>query len=304
MYVGERSQIPVTTTPANISLDSLSWKSSDTSILTVSNAGLITAKNIGLSTITVSNLAGTKSLSALVVVKAPGPDSLKLGIIAYYPFTGSAADSSGNGYNGTVFNATLTTDRFGNVNSAYAFDGSSSYITVNDAQALRLSGTDFTLNYWVYLNQYIDVSGSAILSKNNGAYQNGWNCSIVGTGDQDGAAVGNVFYNVSGGSDPFATSTTKIDTAKWYMVTIAYQVSKSQVSIYVNGIFDSTISNIPTPNSNTNAKLHLGNNSYGDISPSALPYFLDGKLDDIRIYNRKLKASEITELYLLPNADL
>jgi hypothetical protein len=38
-------------------------------------------------------------------------------LIAWWPFTGNAIDSSGNGNNGTVNGATLTTDRFGNLNS-------------------------------------------------------------------------------------------------------------------------------------------------------------------------------------------
>ena len=45
-------------------------------------------------------------------------------LIAYYPFSGNANDSSGNGYNGTISgDPQLTTDRFGNSNSAYNFDG-------------------------------------------------------------------------------------------------------------------------------------------------------------------------------------
>ncbi len=49
-------------------------------------------------------------------------------LVAYYPFNGNANDESGNGDNGTVFGATLTTDRFGNTNSAYAFDGTDDFI--------------------------------------------------------------------------------------------------------------------------------------------------------------------------------
>ena len=47
------------------------------------------------------------------------------GCVANYPFNGNAEDISGNGNNGTVYGATLTTDRFGNPNSAYNFNGSS-----------------------------------------------------------------------------------------------------------------------------------------------------------------------------------
>jgi hypothetical protein len=44
------------------------------------------------------------------------------GLVAYYPFNGNANDASGNGNNGTVNGATLTSDRFGNVNKAINFD--------------------------------------------------------------------------------------------------------------------------------------------------------------------------------------
>ena len=40
------------------------------------------------------------------------------GLVGYWPFNGNANDESGNGNNGTVNGATLTTDRFGNSNSA------------------------------------------------------------------------------------------------------------------------------------------------------------------------------------------
>ena len=50
-------------------------------------------------------------------------------LIAYYPFSGNANDSSGNGYDGTISgDPQLTTDRFGNSNSAYIFDGNGDWI--------------------------------------------------------------------------------------------------------------------------------------------------------------------------------
>lgn len=43
------------------------------------------------------------------------------GLVAYYPFNGNANDASGNGNNGTVSGATLTSDKDGNTNKAYEF---------------------------------------------------------------------------------------------------------------------------------------------------------------------------------------
>lgn len=58
---------------------------------------------------------------------------LNNGLIAYYPFTGNANDVSGNGFHGVVRNGAFpTTDRFGNPNSAFYFDGIDDYIEIND----------------------------------------------------------------------------------------------------------------------------------------------------------------------------
>ena len=74
--------------------------------------------------------------------------NLKIGLIAYYPFNTNTNDESGNGNNGTVNGATLTTDRFGKANSAYKFDGSN-LIAVNPAQ---FKNQTFTYAIWVKLD--------------------------------------------------------------------------------------------------------------------------------------------------------
>lgn len=59
------------------------------------------------------------------------------GLVAHYKFDGNANDSSGNGNNGVVHGATLTTDRFGNANSAYKFDGEDDWIQVPNSTSLQ-----------------------------------------------------------------------------------------------------------------------------------------------------------------------
>ena len=51
------------------------------------------------------------------------------GLVGWWPFNGNANDESGNGNNGMVNGATLTSDRFGNTNSAYNFNGMNDFIT-------------------------------------------------------------------------------------------------------------------------------------------------------------------------------
>src|SRR5688572_22093955 len=79
------------------------------------------------------------------------------GLVAYYPFSGNANDSIGNN-DGTVYGAALTTDRFGNPNSAYTFDGVNDYIKVSDA--IGLNNPNFTYSAWVYANA-LPANGNA-----------------------------------------------------------------------------------------------------------------------------------------------
>ena len=77
-----------------------------------------------------------------------GHASLTDGLVAYYPFNGNANDESGNGNHGVNYGATLTTDRFGNANSAYSFDGVDSYIAIDSiASHLANTGTG-TISLW------------------------------------------------------------------------------------------------------------------------------------------------------------
>src|SRR3990167_8524330 len=75
--------------------------------------------------------------------------SLVDGLVTYYSFDGNANDGSGNGNNGIVNGATLTTDRFGNANSAYDFDGSST-ISVANTTSLNIPSGQITVSVWAY----------------------------------------------------------------------------------------------------------------------------------------------------------
>jgi len=293
LYAGEKNNVPVTLTPSSYSLDSILWESLDTSVLSISKAGQIFAKKPGATIVSISNIAKTISVNCKVIVK----DSLWADLIAYYPFNNNRLDSSGNKNHVVEHKDVISTvNRFGKPNTAYAFNGTSSYMAVADKPALRLNNTDFTINMWVNLDEYIYASGSALLSKNSGPFQKGWNSSIIGYESVNGVP-GNPFYNVSGGEDPFGFGNKIITTGAWHMLTITYAVKAAKISFYIDGVFDRTVSNIPSPNGLVSARLHIGDNSLNDIPTNGSPpYYLKGKLDEIRIYKRALKQAEITRL--------
>src|SRR3990167_996949 len=93
-----------------------------------------------------------------------GQDTIPIqGLVAYYPFNGNTNDESGNGNNGTLYGPTLTTDRFGNPNKAYSFNGTSDYIRVSDSQSLDI-GDSLTITAWGYIPA---ISSGRIVRKIN-----------------------------------------------------------------------------------------------------------------------------------------
>ncbi|GAC1307738.1 MAG: hypothetical protein NVSMB24_20130 [Mucilaginibacter sp.] len=300
MYVGEVRQVNFRTTPSDYDTTSLTWNSSDPTVISVTNLGKVTALKTGTSKISVSNQASSVSISCLVTV-VPLIDSLKLGLIAYYPFNNSAVDSSGNGNNGLTYGVTPVTDRFGKENSAYYFNGTNSYIDVKDNQALRLSNTDFTINSWVNVQNYSPSYASVTLCKRGINTGNGWIASIGGQGNLTNSIgiVGTAEFNVSGGPDPFASGKIAVNLNQWHMVTISYSFQYHQMSIYIDGILDTVTNNITSPNSATATDMYIGADTQGSFNSSLSDYFFSGKLDDIRIYGRMLNTNEISKLYHL-----
>ena len=72
------------------------------------------------------------------------------GLVGYWPFNGNANDQAPNGNNGTVNGASLTTDRFENVNSAYNYDGGD-VITIPHNSSLNTY--PITVSVWIKTNQ-------------------------------------------------------------------------------------------------------------------------------------------------------
>jgi hypothetical protein len=70
------------------------------------------------------------------------------GLVGWWPFNGNANDESGNGNNGTVNGATLTTDRFGIANKAYSFDGVDDIISLQNSSNFNFNNGK-AISFWV-----------------------------------------------------------------------------------------------------------------------------------------------------------
>lgn len=202
------------------------------------------------------------------------------GLVAHYPFSGNANDGSGHNLNGTVQGAILTTDRFGNPNSAYFFDGINDYIEVAHNSQLNISG-GISLSLW--FNPYNYAASGRLIDKTT------VNQSDAYLLDINGASTNRRVRMIVGGvSSPQPHSKNFIQDSVWFHIVATFD--SSNIRFYVNGVLDTTIQHVGlSPNSNN--PLRFGANSIlsGD--------FFRGKMDDAAIYNRALSQQEVTQLY-------
>ena len=226
--------------------------------------------------------------SALKAQPTPPNYVSQNGLVGWWPFTGNANDQSSFANNGTVSSAVLTTDRAGNANSAYSFDGSSSIIEVNDAASLRVR--KLTMAVWVYhTNANANYDAAIYKGRKSDAYNEAFSLSMemssaikVGNSCQPG--VGWERGNFSGQTIPLGVWTHLCTTFDGSYLR-NYINSVEIEAVPVSGLIDSCIG----------GNLHFGyaHEKYGKAW--AWPFF--GKLDDIGLWNRALYPGEIAELY-------
>jgi hypothetical protein len=201
------------------------------------------------------------------------------GLVAFYPFTGNANDNSSNQLNGTPGGATLSTDRYGNTNSAYSFDGSSSYIDLGNTTTERLSGA-ITVAMWINpakLDGYL-------LSKTGTTPYDGYDLSIQTVG-----SVGRfgLFAYESGTGTNYLSASFPIN--QW--IFLAGTLDGTNIANYANGQSLLSQSNNRAFVDDAASELILGATSTHDA------FFYQGVMDDVAIYNRALTPGEILQLY-------
>jgi len=214
------------------------------------------------------------------------------GLIGYWPFTGNANDLSGNNNNGTVSGATLGSDRNGNANSCYDFNGQGNFIQCQPMNQLDNSPY-MTLSCWFKIegqNTNLDcVNGCAQYLISQGVDDVTGN-SLFGLAYNQ-SVVPYSFGMVNGYSNLFITSLSGIaDFSSWNQLTLVFSFGANK--LYLNGSLVAT-SNYMGVVSSPNLPLFFGKYN-GD---PGFPYYVNGKIDDIGIWNRALTEAEVSELY-------
>ena len=188
-----------------------------------------------------------------------------------------AADSSGNGNDGAHTSVTISTSLPSGINvsnyRSVQLGGSANYIDVGTNSSLDVGGSDHTVSLWA---SWTETTGNARALLDFGAFTDklSINTGYLAAGqDKISYGVGTNTYLYNAGSG--------LNDGEWHH--IAARRSGSEYKIYIDGV-DTAYSTGTMSHITQN---RIGNGAHGDFN---------GKIDDVRVYNKALTAAEIKAL--------
>jgi hypothetical protein len=219
------------------------------------------------------------------------------GLVGYWGFNGNANDESGINNHGIATNVVLTSDRFGNANSAYQFNGINSRISINNA-FFNSGWESFTISCWTYSTNFLNpnnVNDSQVII--NTDPHNGIAITLYGQNNPFRDNFDNKYIFLAG-SKPNVKSWDIVEYTGYSNTTRTINTWNHLVLIktgntykfYINGVLDKTVVG------NKPADSYLSKIVLGALASNITPEVFLGKLDDYGIWNRALTQSEITGL--------
>ncbi|PCJ98193.1 MAG: hypothetical protein COA45_08575 [Zetaproteobacteria bacterium] len=222
--------------------------------------------------------------------QSPPPD-YTTGLVGHWELDetsgSSIADSSGSntgtwvdGVNNDVAEETIT----GQINTGLTFDGSDDGIDAGNDASLQITG-DMAISAWINANS---VSGRQRIV--------GWQSAGEAEVENNLYALtidGNdifITHEYGAGSNVGLTYNTTLTTGTWYHIVMSRDVATDQISVYLNGTLVSTQGYANDPTGGSTGRMYIG------YFPS-MAWDFDGTIDDVRVYNRTLSATDITALY-------
>lgn len=233
-----------------------------------------------------------KTIFTLSIAIATGIATLNAqvtsGLVAKYSFNNANANDEIGTNNGLVSGASLTTDRFGNANKAYSFDGIDDYISFGDTPQFQMGNNDFCISLWVH---YTTAQQAVILSKRAGAATNFnmYSISVMNDPQFGGVSEKTVAFLRSSNSNDRAMD-AGIQSGGWHHLVLFHDYSDS-TSLIIDGQVIST-----SVNTITGVFDIIGEPLVLAFAEEANSSFFNGKIDDLRIYNRLLSPLEIDSL--------
>jgi len=204
-------------------------------------------------------------------------------------------DWSGNNYNGTIKSLSTTISN-GYYSNGISFNGEqSSYqgvnITSSKGMLSGLNSTTISLWFKADINSTIDTGNQWLLSKGDLGYTFYSNDTFLlrwgGTLDKFMITFSNYTQSIT------VLSSSPYRNKNWTNIVCTYD--GTLISMYIDGVLDSTGGGITGGLSNSSDLLSIGGYQ-GDSADYNTP---NGTIDEVMIFNRSLDSSEILRLYTL-----
>ncbi|MHC4739865.1 MAG: LamG-like jellyroll fold domain-containing protein [Planctomycetota bacterium] len=212
-------------------------------------------------------------------------------LVAYWKLDGDAVDSAGSN-DGTIYGTTTTT---GQVGDALAFNYVDDHVALPDNDPIWLPQENFTLSCWVYFNLDESTPNDFFLDLNF--------CHSFDYDDRLGYGLariesGNIAFLMytNDGVEEFLKSVIIAGKERWYHVT-AVRDGTTQ-TLYIDGDLENvrtcSVNPVDFEGNFDNDEINIGRYSRDGVPPQ---WNTNGLIDDVRIYDRALSASEIEQMY-------
>ena len=170
----------------------------------------------------------------------------------------------------------------GKINTAIHLDGSADYIIAADSASFDTAG--ISLSAWVNLDA-VDRE-HFVFSRDSGVEGDRYFLSYIGSNNKLRCYT----WNAGNSAVTFDGSNT-LSASTWYHITMTY--TSGMTKVYLNGVVDGSTATQTGSLKTGNEPLYLGVQNYAGTFYS----YLDGKLDDLRYFNRVLTVDEISLIY-------
>jgi len=274
----------------------VNWQlSPSTGAGTISASGLYTAPATVASAQVVTLTATSQGYPTLSVTSTINLTTTTLtppsGLALYWSFDSTdvsgtqVTDLSGSGNTGTISGSPTSVP--GKVNQALNFNGTNS--SVSAAPNLNMAfANNVTLAAWINTTNTSRLE--AIISKFNAS---GSGSGYIFRTDQNGHLEVMVGANDIAAYPNIAVDTATINDGNWHYVVAVITIGQT-VQFYVDGNLSSSTAISSVANGDGNSNLLVGANSY-------LPYgnYFTGAIDEVRVYNQALTASQLSVVYQL-----
>jgi len=208
------------------------------------------------------------------------------GLVAFYPFNGNARDESGNGHHGTAIDSKPVTDRHGQAEKAYQFDGIKSHITFPE-NVFGPDAPEVTVSLWITVDKSSFPFPKPI--------------KILLKGPSNGElALGLLQGKIDFGSrfasnGEFRAASAGFQSESPTCVTGVYRKGTS-LQLFLDGSLAAEQS-VPNQSLISEPTRKSVRSALGVVLTDSNFAMFKGVVDDLRIYNRALSAAEVRVLY-------